>query len=307
VSQALQTLAHAPADRAWFNNHHFGLNCAPFSLTPDTRFFYSHDSCRIALNTLAVAIHSGEGFTKITGEVGTGKTVLCRKLLGVLRENYTLAYIPTPFMEPLTLLAAIADELGMAYPENVSQHQLLRGLGLFIVNTYAEQRRPIIICLDDAHTMPLETLETLRVLSNIETQQRKLIQLVLFGQTELDDKLDIPACRQLKQRISFSCVLTPLADHDVHNYLNHRLRIAGYSGEALFTPAALRRLTRAGRGILRLTNILAHKALMSAYGAGSRQVTDRHIKRAIADTDAVSLPGRLRRSCFRWLAPGTSS
>ena len=307
MSQALQTPAHAPADRTWLYNHHFGLKCAPFSLTPDTRFFYSHDSCRIALNTLAVAIHSGEGFTKITGEVGTGKTVLCRKLLSLLRENYSLVYIPTPYMEPLSLLAAIADELGMPYPENVTQHQLMRGLGLFIINSYAELRRPIIICLDDAHTMPQETLETLRVLSNIETQQRKLIQLVLFGQTELDDKLDLPACRQLKQRISFSCVLTPLADHDVHNYVNHRLHIAGYSGENLFTPAALRRLTRAGRGILRLTNIIAHKAMMSAYGAGSTQVNERHVKRAIADTDAASPSGRLRRYCFRWLSHGAGS
>jgi len=301
MSPSLQVIAHAPADKYWLYNNHFGLNFAPFSLTPDTRFFYSHDSCRVALNTLAIAVHSGEGFTKITGEVGTGKTVLCRKLLDALLDNYTLAYIPTPNMEPLALLAAIADELGMSYPDNVTQHQLIKHLGLFIINSYAQQRRPIIICLDDAHTMPLDTLEAVRILSNIETQQCKLIQLVFFGQTELDKTLDLPECRQLKQRISFSHILRPIGKNNIHKYINHRLSIAGYTGKELFTPAAIRRLSRASRGILRLINILAHKSLMSAYGAGCDQVTDRHVNRAIADTDAVSFPNRFRHNYMGWL------
>jgi len=305
MTVALQTLSHSPADRDWLYNQHFGLTCAPFSLTPDTRFFFAHDSCRIALNTLTVAIHSGEGFTKITGEVGTGKTVLCRKLLSILRQNYTLAYIPNPYMEPLTLLSAIADELGMAYPENATQHQMLRGLGLFIINSYAEQRRPIIICLDDAHSMPLETLEALRVLSNIETQQRKLIQLVLFGQAELDQKLDLPQCRQLKQRISFSCILMPLQGRDIQRYINFRLQVAGYAGKPLFTATALRRLASASGGILRLINILTHKAMMSAYGAGNKRISDRHVKRAIADTDAVVVTARQKQRYFSWFIPRT--
>lgn len=301
MSLSLQAIAHAPADKRWLYNHHFRLDTAPFSLTPDTRFFYSHDSCRTALNTLAVAIHSGEGFTKITGEVGTGKTVLCRKLLDALLDNYTLAYIPTPNMEPWALLAAIADELGMSYPDNVTQHQLIKHLGLFIINSYAQQGSPVIICLDDAHTMPLESLEAVRILSNIETQQRKLIQLVFFGQTELDDKLNLEECRQLKQRISFSHVITPIGKDVTREYINHRLLIAGYKGDELFTPEALHRLSRASKGILRLINILAHKAMMSAYGSGSQQVTTRHVERAIADTDAVSLPYRLRHSYLGWL------
>jgi MSHA biogenesis protein MshM len=296
----LQRHGHAPTERDWLYNKHFNLNGAPFSLTPDIRFFYAHDSCRIALNTLMIAIHSGEGFTKITGEVGTGKTVLCRLLLSILRKNYTLAYIPNPYMEPLTLLSAIADEIGMAYPNNVTQHQLLKGLGLFIINSYAEYRRPIIICLDDAHCMPLETLEALRILSNIETQQRKLIQLVLFGQSELDQKLDLPECRQLKQRISFSCKLQPLKGKEILQYIEYRLQVAGYKDKRLFTAAAVRRLTRASGGILRLINILSHKAMMSAYGYGGHQVTDRHMKQAIADTDAVALPTKNHRLRIGW-------
>ena len=301
----LPILSHSPSVRDWLYNRHFGLERAPFSLTPDTRFFYAHNSCMMALNTLTVAIHSGEGFTKITGEVGTGKTVLCRKLLGILREHYTLAYIPNPYMEPSTLLAAIADELGMAYPDNVTQHQLLRGLGLFIINSFAEQRRPIIICLDDAHSMPLETLEALRILSNVETQQRKLIQLVLFGQEELNQKLNRPESRQLKQRISFSCILSPLQGRDIHRYIEFRLKIAGYTGKPLFTAAALRHLSRSSGGILRLINILAHKAMMSAYGAGDSKISDHHVKRAIADTDAVTLPSQKKRSRLSWLSSGT--
>lgn len=298
----LQSPALSPSTSDWLYNRHFGLSCAPFSLTPDTRFFYAHESCRIALNTLAVAIHSGEGFTKITGEVGTGKTVLCRKLLSLLRQNYTLVYIPNPYMDPQTLLCAIASELGMAYPENISQHQLVRGLGMFIINHYAQQRRPIIICIDDAHVMSVETLEALRVLSNIETQQRKLIQLVLFGQSELDQTLNKPESRQLKQRISFSYILTALKGKNIHHYIDFRLNIAGYHGKPLFTTMALRRLARASGGLLRVINILAHKAMMSAYGAGDHRVTSLHVKRAIADTDAVSLPLKKIQDLFRWFS-----
>jgi MSHA biogenesis protein MshM len=298
----LQTLNQSPACKSWLYNRHFGLNCAPFSLTPDTRFFYAHDSCKIALNTLAVAIHSGEGFTKITGEVGTGKTVLCRKLLSILRKDYVLAYIPNPYMEPTTLLAAIADELDMPYPENVTQHQLLRGLGLFIINSYAQHRSPIIICIDDAHSMPVESLEALRVLSNIETQQRKLIQLVLFGQSELDEKLNQQECRQLKQRISFSYILEPLKNKDISRYIEFRLQVAGYTGKPLFTARAMRRLARTSGGLLRAINILAHKAMMSSYGAGEYKISDFHVKRAIADTDTVTLPLRQQLACFRWFS-----
>ena len=299
---ALGTVSQAPSSSSWLYNRHFGLGCAPFSLTPDTRFFYAHNSCQIALNTLAVAIQSGEGFTKITGEVGTGKTVLCRKLLSILRNNYTLAYIPNPYMDPPTLLAAIADELGMEYPENVTQHQLLRRLGLYIIDSYARLRRPIIICLDDAHSMPIESLEALRVLSNIETQQRKLIQLVLFGQSELDQKLNQPECRQLKQRISFSYFLTPLHRKDIRRYIDYRLQIAGYKGKPLFTAAAIWRLSRASGGLLRVINILTHKAMMSAYGAGDHKISGYHVKRAIADTDAVTLPGKQNRALFSWFS-----
>ena len=301
----LEPVSQAPSSSSWLYNRHFGLGCAPFSLTPDTRFFYAHESCRIALNTLTVAIQSGEGFTKITGEVGTGKTVLCRKLLSVLRNHYTLAYIPNPFMDPQTLLCAIADELGMEYPENITQHQLVRRLGMFIIDSYAGNRRPIVICLDDAHSMPVESLEALRVLSNIETQQRKLIQLVLFGQAELDQTLNLPECRQLKQRISFSYFLTPLQRKDVRRYIDHRLQIAGYRGKPLFTIPAIWRLSRASGGLLRVINILTHKAMMSAYGTGDHRISTYHVKRAIADTDAMVMANTRDKQRFSWFSSKT--
>jgi len=275
----------------WLYNNHFGLNEAPFSLTPDTRFYFPHSSSQVALNTLAVAIRSGEGFTKITGEVGTGKTLLCRLLLDLLREDHILAYIPNPYLEPMTLLLAIADEMGIPYSENISQHQLLKTLTQYIIEGYRWDKRTVVVCLDEAHAIPTETLEALRLLSNLETQQHKLIHLVLFGQPELDEKLNQPNLRQLKQRISFSCTLDPIQDDDIRQYLEHRLQKAGYQGKLPFSSQAIKLLGRASCGTLRLVNILAHKAMISAYGSGSMKVKGKHVKLAIADTEALQNNG----------------
>ncbi|MBI5450586.1 MAG: AAA family ATPase [Gammaproteobacteria bacterium] len=268
-------------------SRHFGLREHPFSLTPNTKFIYQHNSYSIALNTLLIALHSGEGFIKITGEIGTGKTLLCRMLINTLRGRYLVAYIPNPYLEPLTLLTAIADEFGIDYPENVHQHQLLKKLNKFIIDTYAQRRHTIVLCFDEAHAMPIETLDVLRMLSNLETQQRKLIQIVLFGQPELDKRLDQPLIRQLKQRIGFSYELKPLHKVELDSYVMHRLQIAGYQGPSPFTTPALGLLYRASGGTQRLVNILAHKSLMSAYGKGDTRITRMHMKRAIADTECA--------------------
>ena len=282
----------------WGYTRHFGLREAPFTNTPDSRYFFAHDSCQMALNTLLVATRSGEGFIKITGEVGTGKTLLCRKFLGILDENFITAYIPNPYLEPMTLLLAVADELGISYPEHVNQHQLLKAFTNFLIETYARCHSTVVLCLDEAHAMPTQSLEVLRLLSNLETPRRKLMQLVLFGQPELDAHLDQSSIRQLKQRISFSANLGPLTKSNLEDYLQHRLRTAGYLGPRLFSAHAIRRLYKASRGIPRLINIIAHKSLLAAYGEGARYVSGRHVRLAIMDTESLRSTITRRR---RWL------
>ena len=278
---------------------HYALRELPFGVTPDTHFFFAHASYREALNTLLIAIRTGEGFLKVVGEVGTGKTLLCRKLLNALEaEGFVSAYVPNPYLEPMTLLLAVADELGVPYPEPVNQHQLLKLLTRFLVDAHAGGRR-VLLCLDEAQAMPIESLEALRLLSNLETESRKLLQVVLFGQPELDAKLDDPSIRQLRQRISFACNLDALGLQDLEHYLAHRLAIAGYRGPRLFARSAVRRLHRASRGVPRLVNILAHKALMAGFGAGAHYIVNKYVTLAIADTEATCARPRPARG-YRW-------
>lgn len=279
---------------------HFGLRELPFTITPDTSFFFAHSSHQEALNMLLVATRSGEGFMKVVGEVGTGKTILCRKFLDALdRESFITAYIPNPYVGPNTLLLAVADELGIDYPERINQHQLLKLITKFLLTGYAEGKR-VVLCLDESQAMPVETLEALRLLTNLETERRKLLQVVLFGQPELDEKLNDPAIRQLKQRITFSCRLRPLNLSDVEFYLAHRLTIAGYRGHGVFAADAVKQLFRVSGGVPRLINILAHKALMAAFGEGQRQVGDKHVRLAVADTESVSPRPSLRLRLMRY-------
>ena len=267
---------------------HFGLDELPFSITPDTSFLFAHSSYQDALNTLLVAARSGEGFIKVTGEVGTGKTLLCRKFLDALAvdRNFVTAYIPNPYLEPITLLLALADELRIDYEPSLNQHQLLKLLTKFLVDTYADRKR-VILCLDEAQALPLETLEALRLLTNLETGKRKLLQVVLFGQPELDVRLNQESIRQLKQRISFSCALVPLSFDDVDYYLAHRLSIAGYRGARLFSSRAVKRLFKLSHGVPRLINILAHKSLMAAFGEGASTVEIHHVQLAARDTEST--------------------
>jgi MSHA biogenesis protein MshM len=267
---------------------HFGLREMPFGITPDTSFFFGYPSVQEALNTLLIAVANGEGFIKITGEVGTGKTLLCRKFLATLGPSWVTAYLPNPKLEPRTLLLALAEELGVAGTdidhrlEKEFMHRLLH---------FARQGRRVVLCMDETQAMPLRTLETVRLLTNLETEKRKLLQVVLFGQPELDRKLESESVRQLRQRITFQYTLRPLAGQEVADYVAHRLTIAGYSGPALFTLGALKSMHASSRGIPRLVNILAHKALLSIYGEGARRVEARHMRNAVDDTPTASSPG----------------
>jgi MSHA biogenesis protein MshM len=266
---------------------HFGLREAPFSLTPDPSYFFNHPGHRQALNVLLVALRTGEGFIKITGEVGTGKTLLCRKLLEVLQEEFVTAYLPNPLLAPRELYHAVAAELGLEPPSDSSFHQLLKLLTDALVARSAEGKQVVVI-LDEVQAMPNKSLEALRLLSNLETEKRKLLQIVLFGQPELDTRLDQAALRQLRQRITFSYRLEPLTREVLRDYVAHRLLVAGHQGGALFNSQAIEMLYRASRGIPRLVNILCHKAMLAAFGRGDRTIGKGHLRGAAEDTEDTS-------------------
>jgi MSHA biogenesis protein MshM len=273
---------------------HFGLREPPFGITPDTSFAFSCTAHQEALNTLLVSVANGEGFIKITGEVGTGKTLLCRRFLATLDDTFVSAYIPNPLLEPKALMLAFAEELRRPFTGAADQHHLLKHLNHSLLQIARDGKR-VVMCLDEAQAMPLETLEALRLLTNLETEKRKLMQVVLFGQPELDAKLADESVRQLRQRITFEYRLGALNQPELLLYLAHRLRVAGYSGPPLFTRGAVNALFATTGGLPRLINILAHKALLLVYGEGGHEVARRHVLLAAKDTPAARQPR------FPWL------
>lgn len=271
---------------------HFGLRELPFSLTPNTHFFLNMASYHKAYNMLMVSLANAEGFIKIVGEVGTGKTMLCRKVLNTLeedKENYVTAYIPNPVLSPKGLFLAFAEELNIEIDQDVGHHRLLKAITEKLVEFSAENKQ-VVLFIDEAHAMPEQTLEALRLLTNIETEQVKLFQVVLFAQPELDVLLSQPSLRQLRQRITFSFEIEALDRDGVERYVVHRLATAGYNGPFLFSKRALDFLYRTSDGIPRVINILCHKALMVAFGKGERTVQLDHVKNAADDTEGVSVP-----------------
>ena len=277
---------------------HFGLREAPFSLTPDTAFFLNRAGYQDGLNVLLLALRGGEGFVKVTGEVGTGKTMLCRKLINTLGGDFGVAYLHNPFLDPRALLMAVAEELGAKVTDDMGGHALQKAMRARLVALHRAGRR-VVVCMDEVQAMPVETLEALRLLTNLETEKRKLLQVVLFGQPELDELLAQPRVRQLRQRISFSYRLLPLTRPGLDAYVAHRLCVAGRESGPLFARRALDRIHRASGGVPRVVNILAHKTLMAAYGKGLAVADERCARAAEADSRA---PGLSTRPAWqRWL------
>lgn len=288
---------------------HFSLREAPFSITPDADYFYPHEGAQAALNTLLVAIRSGEGFLKIVGEVGCGKTVLCRQLLRILQGECVTAYIPNPDLGPKDLLLALAQELGLRLPASATRHKLLDALQHCLL-AHAAQGRAVVVCIDEAQAIPVRTVESLRLLSNLETEKRKLLQLVLLGQPELDRKLARADIRQLLQRITFSEYLGPMAQQRVPAYLQHRLAVAAIDSSTdleLFESGAAHSLAHYSAGVPRLVNVLANKCLMLAFGENRHRVTAAHVRLAAQDTASVQLAtpwwGRLLGGRLRQVSP----
>ncbi|MGH8442347.1 MAG: ExeA family protein [Nevskiaceae bacterium] len=267
---------------------HFGFRQAPFGLTPDTRFYYSSPSHQEALNTLLVALRSGEGFLKITGEIGLGKTLLCRQLLNALGQEFVTAYVPNPAVTPRALFQTVADELGCPN-EGHRPDELLKAISHRLLENAGKGLRTVLV-IDEAQALTDHTLEAVRLLTNLETETYKLLQVVLFGQPELDERLARPELRQLRQRITFTYRLRPLSREQLNSYVRHRLEVAGSKDPTLFGEDALRILYRASRGIPRLANILGHKALLAAFGPGHPRVNRSDALAAVGDTDSATLP-----------------
>jgi MSHA biogenesis protein MshM len=265
---------------------HYGLRELPFSLTPDTSFFFGYGHYRDAYNTLLVALQNGEGFIKVTGEVGTGKTLLCRKLLNSLGDDYTTAYIPNPYLTPSALVMAVADELDITINSKEGPHRALKAITQRLIELGNEGKK-VVLCIDEVQAMPEQTMETLRLITNLETEKRKLLHVVLFGQPELDERLAQQSARQLRQRITFSYTLQPIDSEGIAAYLQHRLLVAGGNGELHFDKEAIRQLYRGSGGFPRLINILAHKSLMLGYGQGVKHIGAAQVKAAIADTEGA--------------------
>lgn len=266
---------------------HFGLAQYPFSLTPNTRYFLKLPSHQHAFDSIVAALSDEGNFSKVVGEVGTGKTMLCRKVLNALEpypEKYLTAYIPHPILSEEATMQAFAEELGLDTAESSKLGDLLKQItGCILEN--ARQGRQVILFIDEAQAMPEESLNTIHLLTQALPSDEHSLQIVLFGQPELDELLNLPMLKQLHRAVSFSFVLPSLDEQGVAAYVQHRLSKAGYSGDHMFTPRALESLYTASRGVPRLINILCHKSLMAAFGKGQRTIEEEHMKAAIEDTD----------------------
>jgi MSHA biogenesis protein MshM len=265
---------------------HFNLTEFPFVLTPNTQYFCNLSSFHEALNVLLLSLRTGEGFIKITGEIGTGKTMLCRELLNRLGDEYVVAYLPNPPATSKDLHKVLAHELNIP-TKNIKEHcELLKVINEKLLNI-CQSGKKVVIVIDEAQVISDKGLEGLRLLSNLETESKKLLHIVLFGQPELDKKLAKKVLRQLKQRILFSYRLRSITNKELPSYVYHRLAKAGNKYTDIFSRQAMQLLANAGQGIPRLINILCHKALISAYGKGKRSVGGKDMVIAIRDTDSI--------------------
>jgi type II secretory pathway predicted ATPase ExeA len=262
---------------------HFGLSEPPFRITPHTDFFFEGADRGATLEALIYAVLHDEGIVKVSGEVGSGKTMLSRVLMERLPQHVATIYLATPSLARDEILHAIADELELKLsPERRSV--ALRELQEHLIALYGAGRR-VVILIDEAHVMPEDTLEQVRLLSNLESNRHKLLQIVLFGQPELDATLAKAGLRQLRDRITHSFRMRPLAVPEVAKYLSFRMRAAGYRGPEVFASRAVGRVTRAAGGLTRRINILADKALLAAFTENTHAITDRHVRAAVADSE----------------------
>jgi MSHA biogenesis protein MshM len=263
---------------------HFGLKEPPFKITPNTEVFFTGGNRGAVLDAITYAILNGEGIVKVVGEVGSGKTMLCRMLQTMLPDRVESIYLANPSVAPEDVLHAIAFELQLKLPKTADRLKVMQALQAHLLKRHAAGKQ-VVIFIEEAQGMPLATLEEIRLLSNLETNYDKLLQIVLFGQPELDENLNEINIRQLRERITHSFHLSPLESKEIGEYILFRLRAAGYFGPHLFTPAAIKKLSNAAQGLVRRVNILADKSLLAAFSENVYQVTPKHVQAAIGDSE----------------------
>jgi MSHA biogenesis protein MshM len=263
---------------------HFGLTQAPFKITPNTDFFFGGGNRGPILEALIYAITQGEGIVKVTGEVGSGKTMLCSMLQSRLPEQVETVYLANPSVSPEEILHAIAFEMQLDIPRDATRLVVMHAIQEHLLKRHAEGKR-VVLFVEESQGMPIETLEEIRLLSNLETKSDKLLQIVLFGQPELDDNLRENRIRQLKERISHSFRLEPLTAQETREYLMFRLRAAGYRGPDLFTEGIVREISRISGGLTRRINLITDKALLAAFSENTHSIRQKHIEAAVRDSE----------------------
>jgi len=281
----------------------FGLSHPPFKITPDTDVFFEGGNRGAILEALIYAITHGEGIIKVTGEVGSGKTMLCRVLQTRLPPNVETVYLANPSVSPDEILHAIAFEMQLHVPRDASRLEVMHALNDYLVDRHSEQRQ-VVVFVEESQGMPISTLEEIRLLSNLETQHNKLLQIVLFGQPELDENLSQKNIRQLRERITHSFKLLPLDVQDARAYLTFRLRAAGYRGPDLFSSRVIAYMNRACGGLTRRLNLVADKALLGAFAEGTHDVTLDHVKAAVRDSEFSNTALPRKRSPFTFAISG---
>ena len=272
---------------------HFGLDEPPFRITPVTVFFFSGANRGEILDALIYSLNEAEGIIKVSGEVGSGKTMLCRMLLERLPKHVETIYLANPSLSREEMLYAIADALGLSI-DGKRVGLVMHGIQNKLEEKAREGKR-VVVLVDEAHAMPLDTLEELRLLYNLQIGNAKLLQIILFGQPELNAKLDKPNMRQLKDRIVHHFQMQPLSRNTLENYLMFRMRAAGYHGPDIFSPSAIKLIADASNGLMRRINILADKSLLAAFVEDTHNIEARHVQAAMRDSEITlprSFPGK---------------
>ncbi|HVS27352.1 MAG TPA: AAA family ATPase [Burkholderiales bacterium] len=282
---------------------HFGLTQPPFKITPNTEFFFSGGNRGAILDALIYAITHGEGLIKVSGEVGSGKTMLCRMLQTRLPAHIESVYLANPSVSPEEVLHVVAFELQLPIPNQAPRLEVMQALHHYLLERHA-QKRQVVVFVEESQSMPLATLEEMRLLSNLETGSHKLLQIILFGQPEFDEILRKPEIRPLRERITYSFSLGPLNGQQIKDYLMFRMRAAGYRGPNLFSPGVVRMIAKASKGLTRRVNLLADKALLAAFADNTHTIKPKHIKAAIKDSEFGSDMGRRPVPGLAWLAFG---
>lgn len=267
---------------------YFGLKRSPFRITPDTSLFYDGGQRGDILGALVYAVHRGEGIIKVVGEVGSGKTMLCRMLQLELPDSVEIIYIANPSVSAEDILYVIAAELKFDIERHATKHEVVSMLQNYLLQKHAENKQ-VVLFVEEAQGMPLETLEEIRLLSNLETDQHKLLQIILFGQPELDQNLSDNSIRQLRERITHDFQLSPLTPDQIHTYLNFRMREVGYTGPELINDKLAAKMAVYSEGLLRRINILADKMLLSAFADSTHTLTHKHLLDAVKDSGFIPL------------------